>query len=373
MFDAWRTGAAGSLVGLLLFAAAGCAPPSPPSVAIRPVLGTAPVSDDPDDPAIWVHPRDPACSLILGTNKVAAPRGALVVYGLDGKIRQTIAPLDRPNNVDVEYGLPLAGQSADIAVLTERFQRRLRVFRIAPDGSRLDDVSSGGGLPVFQGRQGEAAEPMGIALYRRPRDGAIFAIVSPKTGPRQGYLCQYRLADDGRGKVKGTPVREFGRFSGRAEIEAVAVDDALGYVYYADEGDGIHKYHADPDHPEAARELAYFGQQGFAADREGIGIYARADGTGYILCTDQLAGNSRYHIYRREGAPGRPHDHSELVKTVRGGADSTDGIEVTSAPLGPQFSTGLLVVMNSGPRNFLLFRWEDVAIAGPVRLAVGAK
>ena len=31
------------------------------------------------------------------------------------------------------------------------------------------------------------------------------------------------------------------------EIEAVAVDDAPGYVYYADEGNGTHKYHADPD------------------------------------------------------------------------------------------------------------------------------
>ena len=45
-------------------------------------------------------------------------------------------------------------------------------------------------------------------------------------------------------------MRRFGTFSGLGEIEAVAVDDALGYVYYADEGTGIHKWHADPDAPE---------------------------------------------------------------------------------------------------------------------------
>lgn len=369
MTDAWRAGAAGITLMALLAALEACSRPQPPAqVVVRPALATAPVTDDPDDPAVWVHPSDPARSLILGTNKVKAPGGALVVFGLDGEIRQTIGALDRPNNVDVEYGLLLAGQPTDIAVLTERLQHRLRVFRIARDGSGLADVSSGGGIPVLEGRQGEASEPMGIALYRRARDGAIFAIVSPKTGPREGYLCQYRLEDDGRGKVKGIKVREFGRFSGTTEIEAVAVDDALGYVYYADEGDGIHKYHADPDHPEAARELAHFGQAGFQADREGIAIYALPDGTGYIACTDQLAGNSKYHVYRREGAPGRPHDHSELLKAFYGGADQTDGIEIISAPLGPGFPHGLMVAMNSGPKNFLLYRWEDIAAAGPVKL-----
>jgi 3-phytase len=341
-------------------------------IEVKPVLATEPVSDDPDDPAIWVNPRDPAQSLIIATNKVAAPRGALYVYGLDGKIRQVIDKLDRPNNVDVEYGLMLGGRRVDIAVTTERMQRRLRVFRILPEG-KLEDVSSPEGLRVFEGCEGEQAAPMGVALYKRPRDGAIFAIVSRKEGPREGYLWQYRLMDDGQGRVRAQKVRELGRFSGTKEIEAVAVDDELGYVYYADEGDGIHKYHADPDHPGAARELAHFGREGFQGDREGIAIYGLAGGRGYIVCTDQLPGNTKYHVYRREGAPGRPHDHSELLKVFYGGADETDGIEITSTRLGPRFPTGLMVAMNSGPKNFLIYRWEDIANAGQVKLAVAGR
>jgi len=329
-------------------------------VTIQPKLATDPVSKDPDDPAIWVHRGDPSRSLILGTNKSPAPDGALLVFGLDGKIRQTISGIDRPNNVDVEYGLKLQGKPTDIALLTERLQRRLRVYAIAADGSGLKDLSAQG-LPVFVGQSGEQAAPMGIALYRRPKDGGIFAIVGRKDGPKIGYLWQYRLQDDGSGQVKAQKIREFGQFSGTGEIEAIAVDDELGYVYYADEGNGIHKWHADPDHPEAAHELAHFGKEGFRGDREGIGLYILQGGKGYIVCTDQLNGNSEYHVYRREGEPGKPHDHSAMIKVFRGGADSTDGIEVSSAALGQQFPSGLMVAMNSGGRNFLLFKWEDIA------------
>ena len=42
---------------------------------------------------------------------------------------------------------------------------------------------------------------MGVGLYRRDRDDAIFAIVAPKTGPRDGYLWQYRLFHAGGGGV----------------------------------------------------------------------------------------------------------------------------------------------------------------------------
>ncbi len=355
---------------LLLVLALGCQRTVP--VAIKSAVATDSVGDDPADPTIYVHPRDPSRSFIVGTNTVPAPKGALFVFGLDGKTRQTIGNLDVPNCVSIEYGLMLNGRPVDIAVVTERLERRLRVFRIEPEGI-LTDASSPEGLYVFEDEAGENGAPMGIGLYRRPRDGAIYAIISPKSGMSDGYLGQYLLSDDGTGKVKATMVRRFGRFGGNTEIESIAVDDALGYVYYADERDGIHKYHADPDHPDAARELAHFGRQGFRADREGIGIYARDDGTGYILCTDQLAGDSQYFIYRREGAPGNPHDHSELLKIVSGGADTSDGLQVTSAAVGPAFPNGLMVTTNRGPKNFLLFRWEEVATTGWPKLKASRK
>ena len=367
---------------LVLCAASGCRrgsptpdedstkpPPSPSALSqaieIESEYGTAQLSNDPDDPAIWVHPKDPSRSLILGTMKVASPAGAIVAFGMDGQIRQVITGIDRPNNIDVEYGMPLGGRATDIAVATERLSRQLRVFRIDPAEGRLVDL---GGIPILEGQAGEAGAPMGIGLYRRGRDGAIFAIVAPKEGPRDGYLWQYRLFDAGGGRVGATFVRRFGTFSAATvreenEIEAVAVDDALGFVYYADEADGIHKWHADPDHADAGRELAHFARSGYRGDREGIAIYALPDGSGYIVATDQLDEDSEYHVYPREGAPGNPHDHSREIAVLRGGADATDGIEISSSALGPGLPGGVLIAMNSEPRNFLVFRWQDVAMA----------
>jgi 3-phytase len=231
---------------------------------------------------------------------------------------------------------------------------------------------------------------MGIGLYRRPRDGAVFAIVAPKSGPATNYLWQYRLELDGAGGVRVTYVRRFGAFSGLGaapgedgEIEAVAVDDELGYVYYADERFGIRKWHADPDHPDAAHELAVFGTDGYTGDREGLALYTRPDGTGYLVSADQLPGATRLHVYPREGMPAEPHGHPRLA-VVPTGADETDGLEVVSQPL-PGYPAGLLVMMNSGPRNFLLFDWRMLArllpvpgdrragVPGPARLRPGTE
>jgi 3-phytase len=217
------------------------------------------------------------------------------------------------------------------------------------------------GLPVLAGETGDRSEPMGVALYKRAGDGAVFAIVAPKGGSPTDYLWQYRLETDRAGRITTTPVRRLGRFSQSGEIEAVAVDDALGYVYYSDEGAAIRKYHADPSHPDSARELAAFGTEGYQGDREGLAIYETDAATGYLVSSDQVAGGTRLKLYRREGAPASPHDHSEVL-TLETVSDSTDGLEATSRIL-PGFPRGLLVMMNSGARNFLLYDWRAIESA----------
>lgn len=123
---------------------------------------------------------------------------------------------------------------------------------------------------------------MSIAIYTRKSDAAIFAVVSRKSGPTGTCLWQYRLRDNGQGKLIGEKVREFGTFSKTKEIETVAIDDELGFIYYSGEGAGIRKYHAGPSHPNAP-------QNGWKGDREGIAIYKTSGGKGYIIATDQQA------------------------------------------------------------------------------------
>ncbi|MCW5942472.1 MAG: phytase [Fimbriimonadaceae bacterium] len=333
---------------------------TPEPVHVLSHLATESVDGDADDPAIWVHPTDPTKSLILGTDK---GRDALFAFDLQGKRVQRIGGIQRPNNVDVETDFDLGGKPTDLAVVTERGAKRLRVFAIDPATRNLSDVS--GATAVFEGEPGERAAPMGIALYRRPTDGAVFAIVSRKEGPKEGYLWQYRFVANASGKVDLEKVRAFGLFSGSGEIESVVVDDELGYVYCSDEAVGVRKYHADPD--KGSEELALFATYPFAGDREGIGLYLLPEGKGYVVVTEQLDGDTRYHVFRREGDV-TPHVHAP-VKILAGGADGTDGIEVSSAALGPTFPAGMLVAMNSGKKNFLVFDWKNLADTGSPKLA----
>jgi len=310
---------------------------------LQPKVITEALPHDTDDPAIWINREKPAESLVLGTDKDSD--GGLYAFDLKGKIVGSVKDLKRPNNVDIVQGFSLEGKAVDIAVLTEREKSRLRVFRL-PDLAPLDV----GNLAVFEGET--ESQPMGIALYQRPADKAVFAIVGRKTGPKEGYLWQYRLEDDGHGKVKISLVRKFGAFSGEKEIESIAVDGAAGSVYYSDERHGIRQYPADPDAENAGKELAVFGTDGFKKDREGISIYLLKDGRGYILVSDQDANSFR--IFDRKDPK-----HG-FIKSIRVAAAESDGSEVTNVPLGPDFPSGMFVAMSTD-RTFHFYSWEDIA------------
>ena len=317
---------------------------------LTPVVVTEPVGKDSDDPAIWLNPDDPAQSLILGTDK----GGSIYAFDLNGMIipDKTVTGMGRINNVDVAYGFPLGGVPTDIAVATDRNANLIRAFRL-PEMTPIDN----GGIEVFEGQTPDLRRPMGLVLYKRPSDGAFFAVVSRKTGPSGGYLWQYLIEDDGAGALKFTKVREFGAVSEGGEIEAVVVDDELGYVYYCDENAGIRKYLADPDAPAAAEELAIFGTEGFLEDREGISIYEINDGTGYIIVSDQAA--NTFHIFPREGEPGNPHSHPEL-KVVHTSTNNSDGNDVTNVPIDERFPSGFFVAM-SDDKTFQIYSWDDIA------------
>jgi 3-phytase len=208
---------------------------------------------------------------------------------------------------------------------------------------------------MFEGESGPGfRDLMGIALYRT-KSGDIQAIVGRKTGPTDStYLWQYRLADAGNGQVKATLLRKFGAYSGRKEIESIAVDDQLGYVYYSDEGVGVRQYFADP--ALGNQQVALFATEGFAEDHEGISIYAASDSTGYILVSDQ--GGDRFQIFRREGQVGEPYAHP-WVRTTRVLAHQSDGSETVTQPLNKRFKHGLFIAMSDN-RTFQLYRCEDI-------------
>ncbi|WP_108422556.1 phytase [Flagellimonas amoyensis] len=298
--------------------------------AIAPDIITEKTPNDTDDPAIWIHPEDATKSIVFGTDKET--NGGVYAFDLSGKIirEKSITDIQRPNNADVEYGFQLNDSVAvDIIAFTEREKQQIRLFSV-PDMKPLD----GGGFPVFEDETDrEQRLAMGISLYKSPKDSAMYAIVGRKIGPSGSYLYQYKLESDSTG-VSARLVRKFGSFTGGKEIEAIAVDNELGFVYYSDEGECVKKYHAEPN--MGNEELACFGGELFLEDIEGIAIAKYPNGEGYIIVSDQQRG--QFNIFSRK-------DNS-FIKAVNLSTTETDGCDVVTVPLNDTFPNGLFAAMN---------------------------
>lgn len=297
---------------------------------VRPITITDTVTYDTDDPAIYIDAQNIQESFVIGTDKDSI--GALVAFDLSGKIieQKSFKPLVRPNNCDINYGLNFNGEKVDIALVAERLTHKVRVIQL-PDVKAIDN----GGIEAFlEETLKEGRDLMGISSYKA-ENGDIYAIVGRKTGPTDGtYLQQFKLVEDS-GYVKGELVREFGLFSGLNEIEAIAVDQENGFIYYCDEGVGIRKYHANPT--QGNEELSLFGGEIFTEDNEGIAIYKTNKKEGYIFVSDQ--GIKKLQVFDRLT--------NQHLGEINYSALETDGIEVVNNDLGGKFPGGLLVAMST--------------------------
>tara|TARA_R110000796_G_scaffold250788_3_gene380630 strand:+ start:35129 stop:36145 length:1017 start_codon:yes stop_codon:yes gene_type:complete len=312
--------------------------------AIAPDIITEQTINDTDDPAIWINPVDASKSIVFGTDKES--NGAIYAFDLEGKIieSKTIRNIQRPNNVDVAYGFQLNDSTqVDILMFTEREKNQIRLFSV-PDMKPLDN----GGFPVFADETNpEFRFPMGISLYKSPKDSSMYAIVGRKTGPLEHYLYQYKLATDTTGIVTAEVIRKFGNFSGKKEIEAIAVDHELGFIYYSDEQHCIRKYHAEPSMGD--EEISCFGGEYFKSDIEGIAIANFPDGEGFVIVSDQQMG--QFNIFSRKT--------NTFIKAINLSTIETDGCDIVTTPLNSVFKNGLFVAMND-EKNFYFYDLEKL-------------
>ena len=319
----------------------------PALTEIKPTIITDKVPHDSDDPAIWINRANPEKSIVFGTDKDEL-NGGVYAFDLNGKIipEKSITNIKYPNNVDIAYDFRINDSTlTDILVFTEREQHQIRVYAV-PSMMPLDN----GGFKVFEDEAAiELKRPMGVGLYTQPETGKTYAIVSRKNGPAKNYLYQYELLAEA-GNLKALLVRKFGNFSGKKEIEAIAVDNSLGFVYYSDEGAGIRKYFADPS--KGNEEISVFGGTHFKEDIEGIAIAAFQAEQGYLIVSNQQSHN--FNIFRRV-------DNS-FVKTINLGTIETDGCDVTPFSLGSKFPKGLFVSMND-QQNFYFHSLDSLQLA----------
>lgn len=331
-------------------------------VAAYPIVETDPMphnGDAADDPAIWIHPSDPAQSTIIGTDK----RGGIAVYGLDGRQIQYRAD-GKMNNVDLRYNFSLANQRIALVTATNQSGNSIAVYRVNPDTRQLENVAArtiSAGMNVY-----------GTCMYRSPRTGKYYVFVTkspyPLNDPKanSGEVRQFELFDRG-GKVDARQVRSFKVGS---DSEGCVADDVTGRLYVAETRIGIWEYGAEPGDGSARTSVARVGDGHLERELEGLALYYTGQNTGYLIASEQCC--AKFAMYRREGSHAFV-GHFAIKENSAAGIDNvsgTDGIDVTNFPLGSSFSGGMFVAHDtkndpgaSSYTNFKLVPWESIAQA----------
>ena len=341
------------LLSVVMIGACSNAKHGAPSASAKPVFAsveTEPVpsaNDAADDPAIWVHPSDPSRSLIIGTDK----KNGLDVYDLTGKRVQSLAD-GRMNNVDIRYGFSVGGQQVAILAATNRTDQTLSLYAVDDDG-RLSNVADG---KIATGM----TDPYGLCMYRSPA-GEYFVFANDGDS---GAYKQWQLEARGS-KVGARLVRQF---SVGSQAEGCAADDGTGHLYIAEEDVGLWRYSASPNGGDARIQIDSVASGHLTDDAEGVAIFYGVADDGYLLVSSQ--GSNDYNVYRRDGDNAFIGKFA-IVASPQGidGTTDTDGIDVTSAPLGSAFPHGVFIAQDgnntspSASQNFKLTPWERIAKA----------
>jgi 3-phytase len=376
---------AGTLTALVLIASAGTAGCSlnrsvnlrypgtdiPVVDAIAATDAVATLDDAADDAAIWVHPTNPALSLVLGTNKKAG----LEVYDLKG-IRLQALNDGLINNVDIVQ-FP-AGP--DLAFGTNRTDNSITVYTIDA-ASRAVRIVPEARIPT--GVAIDADEVYGIGAYVLPTataDPVAHVVLAMKSG----HVMVYRVAAPTASRQAWSH-EMIEHFQVGTQIEGVVADVATGRLFIGEEAVGVWAYRlpglppAAEDDEAPARVLvdvvrahvstsrrrstdAYTPAGGnLASDVEGLAL-VRGTRAAYLIVSCQ--GEDRFAVYNANSLHYMGSVRVRYASSA--GFDPvthTDGVTALALPLGPAFPSGAMVMQddNDGsPQNFKFVSWADV-------------
>lgn len=313
--------------------------------------------DAADDPALWVHPDDPALSLLIANDK----KGALEVYDLDGSVLQRITS-SKPfwGNVDVRQGVVLGGRTLDLVAATNG---GVRLFRVDPVSRTLIQISGRASGALQAGGQG-------LCLYESRADRRVYAFTLNK----KGVMAQWQIHDDdGDGLLLMRKVRTVTVVIGvppREATEACAADDDTGALYVSEEDVALWRYGAEPTTGSARTRVDSVQPNGnLAADVEGIAIVRQGAEAGYLIVSAQNIASpqqSYFAVFDRQ-TNAYLRSFRIVASPTADGCERTDGIAAHAGDLGPSYPYGIFVCQDNGNtapaqgnQNFKLTRLERV-------------
>ncbi|WP_435099432.1 phytase [Arhodomonas sp. AD133] len=316
--------------------------------------------DAADDPAFWVHPSDPAKSLVLGTNK----QGGLMAYDLSGNEVQYLEG-GEPNNVDLRQNVTGSdGQQITLAAASNRELNTIALYRIVeatPDQQPIQRLPAVGNHVHAEAAElvSGVGEVYGLCMYKG-FDGTPYVFVNGK----DGQVEQWRLRVTQQG-VAGEVVR---RFRLDSQPEGCVADDHSGKLYLGEEDEGIWTYEAEPLTTADPTRFAAVDGSTLVADVEGLTLYD--DGTNkYLIASSQ--GNNTYVVYDLNNSGSVAGVFAIIGDDERGvdGASDTDGIHVVPGQFGERYPNGIFIAQDwynvdgeyaPGNQNFKLTSWDEV-------------
>lgn len=284
--------------------------PLPPSIRLRSASTV-----DPDD---MCFVRICADSGVI----VVSDKSANMVFLFDdsGQELDSIR-LSKPGNIDSRDGFVFAGKRVPLIVVNQREpEPQLRAFTIQQvDGRpRLKLLSTN--IPT--------GPNYGGCLYRGRNDRFYF--FSTTEG---GVVQQIELLSSTGGSNMPTITGKVVRKWNSPICEGAVADDSQHCVFVAEEDRGIRKLGAEPNDPTPGSWIVRVGEHGITGDLEGITLLPTGDTTGFLIASDQK--RNRFIVLDRS-AP-----HRFLGEFAIRTAMHSDGVDVTSVPLGARFPHGV--------------------------------
>ena len=341
--------------------------------------------DNTDDPAIWLHPTAAENSLIIGISKNKKATGGqagIGIYNLKGELIKYILH-DRLNNVDLRYNINSGATTIDLAVASNRDKKALSLFSVSNnDIQLLQDITlrSANNKTITE-------EPYGLCLGQNKQNGKLYSFSPMKSGLIYQHAIYFR---NGRFKLRHMRTIDTAKYlsrsadqhlinvtvnevvwesdrkkkeliakineelRGRFQLEGFVVDETNNTLYYGMENMGVFKLNLNARKnkrpvliakvlkakSEPGSDRIKEGVPRVISDVEGLALLHGPNGQGALIVSVQ--GLNEYALFDR-----KTDRYIGSFKLNHGSSDpvtETDGLEIISTPLGPEYPNGLLVV-----------------------------